>query len=287
MEINMATFTNKATLSYNGKTTDSNIVTGTFTETLSVTKTALVDTYTQGSSVIYIVSLVNAGTTALTNLTVTDDLGQYDFGGTPLYPLTYIDGSLAYYVNGVLQADPASAGGPPLTVTGINVPAGGNAILIYEAEANSYAPLDTESTITNTVTVSGGGIITPVTANETITTNDSANLTISKAVSPATVNENGQLTYTFVIENSGNTAALATDNVVVSDVFNPALSGVTVTYEGTLGELGTNYTYNEATGEFATTAGQITVPAATYSTDPSGVITVTPGSVTLTVTGTV
>ena len=39
----MATFTNRATLSYNGRTTDSNTVVGTFLETLSVTKTARTD----------------------------------------------------------------------------------------------------------------------------------------------------------------------------------------------------------------------------------------------------
>ena len=33
----MATFTNRATLSYNGRTVDSNTVTGTFLQTLSIT----------------------------------------------------------------------------------------------------------------------------------------------------------------------------------------------------------------------------------------------------------
>ena len=286
MEIDMATFTNKATLSYNGKTTDSNVVTGTFTETLSVTKTALVDTYTQGSSVIYIVSLVNAGTTALNGLTVTDDLGQYDFGGTSLYPLTYVDGSLAYYVNGVLQADPAAAGGPPLSVTGIGVPAGGNAILIYEAEANEYAPLDTESTITNTVTVSGA-LGEDVTAQEVIGTLDEPDLVISKALCPTTVTENGELTYTFVIQNSGNTPAVATDNATLTDTFDPILTISSVILNGAPLAEGSGYTYNEATGEFATVAGIITVPAATYTQNPDGTYTVTPGSTTLTVTGTI
>ena len=43
-----------------------------------------------------------------------------------------------------------------------------------------------------------------------------------------------------------------------------------------------------STGQFATVAGQITVPAATYSQDPAtGVYVVQPGVSTLTVTGTV
>ena len=49
-----------------------------------------------------------------------------------------------------------------------------------------------------------------------------------------------------------------------------------------------DYTYNAATGEFATVNGIITVPAATYTQDTvTGVITTTPGVTILTVTGTV
>ena len=41
----MATFTNQATLSYNGGSTNSNIITGEIIEVLTVSKTAVVDTY--------------------------------------------------------------------------------------------------------------------------------------------------------------------------------------------------------------------------------------------------
>ena len=51
---------------------------------------------------------------------------------------------------------------------------------------------------------------------------------------------------------------------------------------------GTGYTYDEATGQFATVPGIITVPAATYTQDPvTGEYTTTPGLATLTVTGTI
>ena len=106
----MATFTNYATLSYNGGTTDSNIVTGELLATLSMTKTAVMDDYTQKDDVTYVISLVNGGTTAVTGLTVTDDLGGYTLGENTVYPLAYTDGSLRYYVNGVLQTAPAVSG---------------------------------------------------------------------------------------------------------------------------------------------------------------------------------
>ena len=53
----MATFYNQATLSYNGNTTTSNITTGELLEVLSATKTALSNSYTQGSSLTYILAL--------------------------------------------------------------------------------------------------------------------------------------------------------------------------------------------------------------------------------------
>ena len=41
----MATFTNQATLTYNGQTTTSNVTVGELTETLTAAKTAVVPTY--------------------------------------------------------------------------------------------------------------------------------------------------------------------------------------------------------------------------------------------------
>ena len=129
----MATFTNQATLTYNGQTTTSNVTVGELTETLTAAKTAVVPTYGTDGRVTYILSLVNSGTAPLTGLTITDDLGGYTFNAGTVYPLSYTAGSVRYYQNGVLQAAPAVTAGPPLTFTGITVPAGGNAVIAYEA----------------------------------------------------------------------------------------------------------------------------------------------------------
>ena len=283
----MATFFNQAPLSYSGGTVNSNITTGEILEVLSATKTAVYDRYSPGSDVTYAVNIVNSGTIAFTGLTLTDDLGAYAFGATTLQPLDYVDGSVKYFIDGVLQAAPAVDAGPPLVISGINVPAGGTATILYTAQANNFAPLDVEGTIVNTVTISGNGI-TPITATETVSAVSEPQLTITKSVSPTTVTENGQLTYTFVIQNIGNVPAEATDNVVVTDTFDPILSNLSVTYNGAAWTSPANYTYNEATGLFSTVPGAITVPAATYSQDPTtGAWIVDPGVAVLTVTGTI
>ena len=283
----MATFTNFATLSYSGGTTNSNTVVGELLETLSAAKVAVTNDYSARDNVTYIISLINSGTAALTGLTVTDDLGSYLFDSETVYPLRYVTGSVRYYVNGVLQTAPAVVAGPPMVISGISVPAGGNVMLIYEAEVTAYAPLASGAEITNEAAISGGGLSTPVTATETVSVRNRAELTVSKAISPAAVAENGQLTYTFVIENSGNSAAAAEDNVVLRDVFDPILENITVTYNGTFWTEEVDYTYDRATGEFVTLPGQIVVPAAEYMQNSDGTWTVSPGTVSLSITGTV
>lgn len=284
----MATFTNQATLSYNNTVTSSNIVTGELVEDIEVTKIAVIDTYSSGDDVTYIVSIANSGASAITGLTLTDNLGAYTFNSQTLYPLTYIDGSVRYFINGILQPAPVSSGAQPISFTGISVPAGGNALIIYEALVNEFAPLSTASTIENTVTVSGGSLSTETTASETITVSNEPQLTISKNISPSTVTENSQITYTFTIQNYGNSEATVTDNAVVTDTFNPILSNIILSFNGTAWSETNDYTYDETTGLFTTVAGKITVPAATYVQDSqTGAWVVNPGESTLIVTGTV
>ncbi len=284
----MASFQNYATLSYQGGTTNSNTVTGELRASLTLTKQAVLATYAAGDRVTYVLSLVNSGTTALQGLTVTDNLGAYLQGEVTRTPLTYTPDSLRLYLGGVLQAAPAVTAGPPLTVGPFALPAGENALLLYEAAANEFAPLDADASITNTATVTGDGLAAPLTASATITPENRARLTISKALCPATVTENGQLTYTFVIANAGSAPATADDAITLRDTFQPILRNLTATLDGeTLSIAQEDYTYDETTGVFATLPGRITVPAATFAQAEDGTWVTTPGTAVLTVTGTV
>ena len=284
----MAQFTNQAQLSYNNATINSNVAVGEVLEVLTAAKTAVNETYSQGETVTYAVSAVNTGSTPLNGIAVSDDLGAYTFGEATLYPLSYVDGSARLYINGVLQAAPTVVAGPPLAISGITIPAGGNMVLIYEATVNSYAPLGEGDSIVNTATVTGGGLSTPLTVSETVTPVSAPMLTITKSISPVPVAENGVVTYTFVIRNNGNAPADAAANVTLSDTFLPVLSDLTVLLDGVALTPVTDYTYAVTEGDFATVPGVITVPAATYTQDPTtGVWSITPGVTTLTVTGTI
>ena len=284
----MAIFTNQATLSYNNTITTSNIVTGEVLEVLSATKNSLDSQYRYNDTITYIISINNTGITAFNGLTLTDDLGTYTTGGLTLTPLTYEANTAAYYINGVLQPIPAVTAGPPLVINNINVPAGGNAIILYEARVNQYAPLAIGSTIVNNAEISGSGLTTPIEITHTVTVTEEARLSITKNLSPETVAENGQLTYTFTIQNIGNIPAIATDNVTITDVFNPILDNITVTLNGTVLTTPAQYAYDDTTGVFQTVAGVITVPVATFTQDAiTGLWNIVPGVSVLNVTGTV
>ena len=282
----MAAFTNQATLSYNNTTVNSNVVTGELVGVLSVTKNALDDTYNAGSTVTYIVNLTNSGNTPYTGVTITDDLGEYTSGTQTVIPLEYVENSAKYLVNGELQPDPtAQVTADSLQISGITIPANGTAQILYKASVNSFAPLSAGSTVTNTVTVDSGSIQRmPLTASETVTVFSGPVLNIVKSMSPCIITENGTITYTFTIQNTGNMPAEASDNITVPDIFDPKLTIKGVTLDGTATS---DYTYDEAGGTFETTPGIITVPAAAFTQNADGSYTVTPGSAVLTVTGTV
>lgn len=285
----MATFFNQATLSYAGNVLNSNTTEAELLSGLTLTKNAITGTYEGGGSVVYAVTLTNMGGSAYNALTITDDLGAYTTaGGATAVPLTYVDGSILYYLNGVLQTAPTVTSVGNLEISGINIPSGSTATFIYETTANEFAPIAAGSVITNTVSTNGGVGTGILTDTATVTVNEEPVLTIAKAVCPAVVTDNGELTYTIIVQNLGNTPITATDGVIISDTFNPILTNIAVTLNGTPLAENTGYTYNATTGAFATTDGTITVPAATYTADPTtGAITTTPGVATLTVTGTV
>lgn len=282
----MQTFRNQAALTYNGnQTTLSNIVTGNLINPLTITKNAVNSNYLPGDEVTFIINLVNSGNTEFTDLTLTDSLGAYPRAAGPMYPLTFNDGSLQYYVNGALAATPTVNPGPPLTITGLNVPAKSNVQLIYQATANQYAPLGAGQRIINTVTATGAQLARPLRDSAVLPFDQNVSLTITKALDPVNIVGDEPLTYTFTVQNFSPAEATAAENISVTDMFRPRLTLTGATLNGA--PLSTDdYSYTPETGIFSTAPGVITVPAATYAQDAvTGIWSVTPGSSVLTVTG--
>lgn len=165
-----------------------------------------------------------------------------------------------------------------ITITGVSIPSGGNAAFIYQADINDYAPLAAADNVINTVRVTGAQLAAPLTATHTISTATVPNLSIVKGICPAQIAENGRITYTFSIQNYGNTATTDDDLVQIRDTFTPILSDISVTYNGTVLPT-SNYSYDQATGVFSTNAGVINIPAATYvQSQTTGAYTLTPGT---------
>ena len=284
----MPTFTNQATLTYDGNTTNSNTVTGEIRSMHSASKTAMTGTYRPGDRVTYIIRIENSGTLPLSSVTVSDNLGAYCHQCASLTPLTYTENSLIFYVNGIPQPSPEVEAGPPLVISDLSIPAQSTALLLYEATVNAYAPANAGGTITNVATITGTNLSTALEVSETVTASSGAELIISKSICPSTVTENDVLTYTFVIQNIGITAAGSEDSAVITDTFEPTLTSVSVLYNGEEWQSPAQYVYDSVSGVFSTVPGQITVPAATFTQEAgTGKYVMTPGVSVLQVTGTV
>ncbi|MBQ9541602.1 hypothetical protein [Ruminococcus sp.] len=283
----MATFYNQAAFSYNGNTINSNITTGEIVQSLSADKTSLLPTYSPNGVVTYVISITNDSNSAFTDLIVTDDLGAYETAeGQTVYPLDIMTESVKYFINGEEQPAPTVTAEQPLTLDGIDIPAEGNAVIVYQAMANSFASPAADGSITNTAVISGAALTEDMTVSATVTAVQQPVISMVKTLSPTTVSENSQVTYSFTVYNYGNTEVAATDNAVITDTFTPALRDITVTMNGQTKTTG--YSYDEVSGLLTTSEGVITVPAATISQDPvTGEYAVVPGTVVITVTGTI
>lgn len=281
--------TNQASIAFNyggsSGTALSNVAQTTLLDPLSAAKRSLEDTYRAGDTITYVLSVRNNGAAALTDVTVTDNLGAYNNGTQNVTPLTY-GGKADLYINGVYSAPiTGTPGGQGVEFTIATLAAGANALIVYTATVNEYAPLATDSTIVNTATFTATGIMTPVTDSNTITVAEYADLAIFKEMSPDPVSEDGTLTYTFTISNYGNTEAT---NVVLTDTFDPAPALVSVSVGDSPVSTG-DYTYTSGTLTLPTGGSySITVPAATFKQEAStGAVTTVPGTVTITVVGTI
>ncbi len=289
-------FTNQAQLSYNNKKVNSNKTEGQIVSKLAASKCAVVPTYTGcGDKVTYLITITNEGCNAYSNVAITDNRGLYAPTDTlELYPLDYIADSVIYCCNGVQQmtAPTVNETATALEFTGVSLPAQSTVSILYETTVNSTAPLNAGATITNCAVISGNGF-DDIETQAVISIVQTQELTIAKSMTPENVSDNEELTYTFLIQNMGNAPLLPTDGADFSDTFTPKLTDLSVTFcDHSVGTdvtwvKGTNYTYDESSGAFATMQDQLAVPAATFVQGADGCWEITPGVSEIVICGTI
>ncbi|MBQ6530306.1 MAG: DUF11 domain-containing protein [Clostridia bacterium] len=271
---------NRASISYNGSgVVLSNQTNTTLIDqyTVELTKTPVVDTVIAGGDAVYVISLANTGAGALDGATLTDNLG-----GTET-PLSYVDGSAQFYMNGELVTGTATPDADGIVFGYADtITPGDNLLVIYAASVG----IAQTGTITNTVTADVPTAeqtqrIIVAQASATITITPVANVSIFKAASADTVQIGDTLTYTFTLMNTGSEAA---ENINFTDALPEQFNVTSVSYtaDGTETPIAdTDYTIEAPNTLIIPADGstlEIDIPAATEEG---------PGITTITVTGTI
>ena len=290
-EYALAIIENYATVRYTSNgveaTAVSNLAEISLESSVSIFKTPLSDVYGDDSVLTYILTIQNTSGATLTNVRVEDNLGSFLFNAMELTPLTYA-GDAILLINGqsseaLLTVDSSSPSALVFTIS--SLPVGATANIVYNAQVNEFAPLDTASTIINTATLSADAECAQGTATSTVTAESGARLSVLKQMTPNPVICGETLTYSIRIYNYGNAPA---ENLQVIDEFDPAPANITVTRNGVLVPAA-DYTYEGGvlTVPALATSGD-TIPAATFTRDPvTGVVSVIPGLVEYVVSGTI
>ena len=243
---------NTATVAAAGGTTDTNSGNNSATDTttvvpvadLSITKTDGVTTAVPGQSVTYTITASNAGPATATGATVADT-----FPATLTCTWTCV-----------------GAGGGTCTAAGagnigdsVNLPAGGS--VTYTASCTIAAAAT--GSLTNTATISGGGVSDTVPANNSATDTDTLNpqtdVSITKTDGSPTEVPGTPVTYTIVAANAGPSVATG---VTVADTFPGTLSGCSWTSLAAGGATGN--TVGPVAGDISN--GGITLPPASSVT---------------------
>ena len=285
----MPTIENFATVSYTSggiaATKVSNLAEIQLESSLSFSKTTLGSTYSQDTPVTYILSLTNSSTAPILGIRITDDLGTFAPISTEYTPLTYIPPALLL-INGhdasaSLTVDTSVAG--ELTFSFPTLPTGATANIVYNASPNAFAPLEAGGSITNTATAVSETACANGEATATVRVLESADIEVVKSMCPNPVVCGDTVTYTIRVYNYGN---LPAEDIVLSDTFSPAPTGITVTRNGVvLPESG--YTYIDGTLTVPPTATEgDTIPAAAFIRDPeTGEVTVIPSVIEYVISG--
>ena len=285
----MAIINNQAQISFQYGTHTgsaiSNIASTNLEGPLTASKNALESVYHRDEQITYIITMSNTAATALSNVVIDDNLGTTSLGSLSITPLDYI-GPAMLYVNGAfISTLSPTVTADSVTFTVPTLPAHSNAMIIYAAKVNNQAPLAVGSLIINQSILTADGLTDPVDAVKVLVVDAYADVDIIKTMSPNPVIDGSLLTYGFTMYNYGNTPA---SSVVLSDTFNPAPESISAVSVNGTPVASTEYSF--VGGNFRlpalTSTYSLAIPAATFTRDPvTGIVTVSPGTTTVTVSG--
>lgn len=266
----------------------SNTAITTLRETISISKTSLGSSYYIDDSIFYTITVSNNSCCEISNVKITDDLGSYIPDGsisTPYFtPLTYT-GPANLYIGGTFYSEIEPKVYTDRIVFIIpSIPAKSNALITYKVTINNRALLAQNSEITNTATLTLNDISDPITASNTLTVAETAQVKIIKHMCPDPITRGEIITYSFSLYNYGNTEAV---NVVFSDTFNPAPANINVAVNSE-NIYSSDYSYINGTLTIPaySSAFTLSIPAAQFSQNPvTGIVSIIPGVTVITVTG--
>lgn len=287
----MATINNIASVTYSfGRSETASAVSNTATTNLieeysiSGTKITNNETFRNGENLTYQISISNDGTSSLYNVTVSDDLG----GSTN--PLTFLDGSGTYNINGITAGLIPTGVRPLVFVLPSPLASGETATITFIARVSSGLDSSVES-ITNTATITANedsttGTSITVSPNPTVTISrgEFADVTLTKDVSSSQITTGETFSYKITLSNSGNldaTGIIITDTLPDGFVIDSIISetdGVTTTFSAS------DYSVDSSTNTLTLPSGStlsITVPASSNGVNGTTVVTIT-GSISWT-----
>lgn len=198
--------------------------------TMEVTKDTLTPELRAGNNAAYVVRVENTGAGELRNIRAFDNLGEE--AGETFAPLTYVEGSAVFYLNGnEVQGTAETNPDGVVFETNADLDPGDNLLIFYLAQLDAA---QTEP-VTNTVTVTARTGASTASVGNTITECDSATVTpvtfaqvsIFKEADMATVVSGDTLTYTFTLMNTGFEAV---DEITFTDEFPEEFNVTSVAY---------------------------------------------------------
>lgn len=266
----------------------SNTAITTLRETISMSKTSLGSSYYLDEGIFYTIAINNNNNSEINNVKISDNLGSYfpnySISNTAFTPFTYV-GPANLYLGGTFYSEiEPEIYTDKVVFTIPSIPARSNALIIYKVSVNDRALLAPESEIVNTATLSLESILDPITASNTLTVANTADVKIIKHMCPDPVTRGEKITYSFSLYNYGNTEAV---NVVFSDTFSPAPSSITVAVNSE-NLFFSDYSYINGTLTIPAYGStfSLSIPPAEFVQNPvTGIVSISPGITTITVTG--